>query len=414
MLPAKTAVVVSIDRLGAGWLGPYGNTWLETPHFNSLAARSLLFETVLSDSPDLMQSCRAWWSGRHAMQPDTIADGGARSLPQLAAAAGARSLLITDDPAVARHPLAAEFGELQRVEQPAQRRNQVEVEETELFRLFSAGVSALEDVKEPALVWIHSRGMGGPWDAPLEFRNQFADEDDPEPPRLIDPPDFTLPSGFDPDQVLGYVHAYAGQVVLADLCLGFLLQSIGEHPLADQSLLAVTSPRGFPLGEHRRVGQCDRALYGELLHVPLFVRLPDDEQAATRLQCITQPHELPALIAECCGWGWEGGRETAEHSFLEEILGAKPRSPRSACAVGPGQRAIRTPAWFLHEGTGDEPRYELFVKPDDRWEANEVAARCGEEIELLAAELNRFEQAAATGHIAQSPPLAEELFHIWR
>ena len=32
---------------------------------------------------------------------------------------------------------------------------------------------------------------------------------------------------------------------------------------------AVTSPRGFPLGEHRRIGECDQALYGELLHVPV-------------------------------------------------------------------------------------------------------------------------------------------------
>jgi len=177
MTPGKSVVVVSIDRLGAGWLGPYGNSWLETPHFNRLTAESLLFETALADSPKLAQSCRAWWLGRHALQPD----GTGRSLPQRANTAGAQSLLITDEPIVARHSLAAGFGELQFVEHPAARRNQVDIEETELFRLFSAAISAFESQREPALVWVHARGMSGPWDAPLELRNQFADEDDPEP-----------------------------------------------------------------------------------------------------------------------------------------------------------------------------------------------------------------------------------------
>ena len=46
-------VVFVIDRLGASWLGPYGNTWLETPHFNRLAAESLVCETAIADSSDL-------------------------------------------------------------------------------------------------------------------------------------------------------------------------------------------------------------------------------------------------------------------------------------------------------------------------------------------------------------------------
>lgn len=47
------AIVLVVDRLGAGYLGPYGNTWLETPHWNRLAARSALFEWALTDAVDL-------------------------------------------------------------------------------------------------------------------------------------------------------------------------------------------------------------------------------------------------------------------------------------------------------------------------------------------------------------------------
>ena len=72
--------------------------------------------------------------------------------------------------------------------------------------------------------------MAGPWDAPLALRQQFADEDDPEPPEFVEPPDRVLPDDFDPDELLGITHAYAGQVALVDLCLGMLLDAIDESP----------------------------------------------------------------------------------------------------------------------------------------------------------------------------------------
>ena len=71
-----SAVVLVMDRLGAGWLGPYGNTWLDTPNFNRLAARSVLCETAIADTPDLAASCRGFWTGRHAMEPDDGATPG--------------------------------------------------------------------------------------------------------------------------------------------------------------------------------------------------------------------------------------------------------------------------------------------------------------------------------------------------
>ena len=67
-------------------------------------------------------------------------------------------------------------------------------------------------------------------------------------------------------------HAYAGQVPVLDLCLATLMEVLDEHPRRDELLLLVTSPSGFPLGEHLRVGSVDDALYGELVHVPAIMR----------------------------------------------------------------------------------------------------------------------------------------------
>ena len=88
----RSAVVVVVDRLGAGFLGPYGNTWLETPHFNRLASESLVVETALADSADLADAYRALWRGLHRLEPSLESD---RGLAELAAAAGYETVLIS-------------------------------------------------------------------------------------------------------------------------------------------------------------------------------------------------------------------------------------------------------------------------------------------------------------------------------
>jgi hypothetical protein len=402
------AAVLSIDRLGAAWLGPYGNTWLETPYFSRLAAQSLLCETVVAGSPNLAHACRAWWTGQNvlpstALQPPV-------PLPTLAAHAGLHSLFITDDPALAAHPLAASFGRQVVVEQPPASAAAREPGETGALRLVEAALAELMQLREPFLLWIHCRGMAGPWDAPLPMRQQFADEDDPQPPEFVAPPERILPADYDPDELLGLVHAYAGQVALTNLALGLLLAALDEHPLRDETLLAVTSPRGYPLGEHLRVGPCDEALYGELLHVPLLVRLPDRRGALARSQQIVQPHDLYAALAEACGWSAD-----ANSNLLAEIDGRLLYPRQIALSTAAGQRAIRTPAWFLRESQADgAPAYELFAKPDDRFEANEIASRCQDAVELLAAMLDQPPAESAGEPLAQVSPLPELLTDVWR
>lgn len=406
-----SAIVVVVDRLGAGHLGPYGNTWLETPHFNRLAARSLLVETVLADTPDLDAACRGYWTGRHALEP---AVGAADSLSARGARYGTRTLLVTDEAAVADHPLATGFGQRLLIDSPEPIRSADEIEQTGMFRLIAAALEAIEQHAGPVLAWIHARGMSGAWDAPLEFRNALADEEDPPPPKLIAPPERRLERGFDPDDVLGFLHAYAGQVQLVDACLGLLLDALEQRLKRGETLLAVTSPRGYPLGEHGRIGPCDEALYSELIQVPLVVQFPRREGRLTRSGRLAQPCDLMPTILDACGWGpWEAGQFSS--SLLREVRGESSARREAVCAVGPRERVIRTPAWLLRESrAGDELQHELFAKPDDRWEANEVSSRCSEVVSLLAAELDRFEEAARAGKLAELAPLAEILCDVWR
>ncbi|MBW3597244.1 MAG: sulfatase-like hydrolase/transferase [Planctomycetes bacterium] len=395
-------IVIAVDRLGAGFLGPYGATWLDTPGLNALAGRSLLIEHVLSDSPELATVYRSFWTGRHALSPDMQTP----SLQALLSDAGWSTSLVTDDQALSEHRLASRFGQRLVVPQDA-RREAASVEETQFAQVLAAAQSVLDEISPPFLLWVHAAGVQGAWDAPWELRAQFADEDDPEPPHFVEPPVRMLPKKHDPDELLGVIHAYAGQVAALDLCIESFLNVFFESELAESTLVAFTSPRGYPLGEHRRIGPVDDALYGELLRLPLLLRFPNG--AAHRAQAITQPPDLFATLAEWAGvpippsdvWG---------RSLLPVASGDDwPRD--RAVAVHGRQRAIRTPPWFLrlsHAAEEDEEdaiRRELFGKPDDQWEVNEVSDRAPEMAEEMAKLVENFEEAVAANDDAQLAPL---------
>lgn len=406
----RSAIVLVIDRLGAGFLGPYGNTWLETPAFNRLAGSGVLCEQMLSHSPDLREVYDAYWK----LPASSSRDPG--SLAQVAKAAGCRAVLVTDDEQVKELPTAADFDECHFLRPPADLADQSPTEDASLTAfaaLLDVARELVQSRPDPCLIWIHARAMNGLWDAPMELREQFRDEEDPEPLATVTPPEERLTGDYDPDRALSAAHAYAGQVSAADACLEAFLAAIDELPEADSLLLAVTSPRGYPLGEHGRIGPCDEALYSELLHVPCFLRLPAGEGLLTRLQELTQPGDLQATLIEAADWlepvPTDGVKQLLDGSLLRLIRGEPGRSRELIQATGPRQRLIRTRAWQLRvteadDGSQNEPERELHAKPDDRWEFNDVASRCGEIVTQLLAH-------------AQQPPvgsLPDELSSPWR
>jgi arylsulfatase A-like enzyme len=214
-----------------------------------------------------------------------------------------------------------------------------------------------------------------------------------------------LPKDHDPDEAWGLCQAYAGQVSLLDTCLGALLEFLQGAPAGNQTLLVLTSARGFPLGEHQRIGPCDEALYSELVHVPLLLRFPDQLAAGARSQALVEPADLWATLLDW--WGVADHAASATAGSLLPIVRQETDALRDRlCIAGQGaQRAIRTPAWYLR--AADEP--ELFAKPDDRWEVNNVAVRCQEVVQCLLDVLAQYERAIQRGRVSDLPPLGDVL-----
>jgi arylsulfatase A-like enzyme len=323
---------------------------------------------------------------------------------------GYRTCLLTDDWNLAKYPLAGAFGEHVLVPRRDSDVAASTVRQTQLAEMFTAAAEWLSDANTPFLLWVHAEGMQGLWDAPFELRTRWSDEDDPDPPSFVEPPVRMLAEETDPDELLGVMHAYAAQVAVLDECLEWFLAAFLESPRSRDTLLLFMSPRGYPLGEHRHVGSVDHAVYGELLRTPLLMRFPNARGAACRSQAIVQPPDFFASLME-----WLGGPITPRawgRSLLPLAEGDEwPRD--RALAVHGAERAIRTPAWFLRraapESESEPAAIELYVKPDDQWEVNEVSDRLPHVVEELLSVLQNLEQGIRAGDETTLMPLSDVL-----
>ena len=384
-------------------VGAYGNSWIHTAQFDRLASESFLFDQAMIDSPQLVRLYRSYWLGLHAAVRVDGAAGGS-SFPLVARLGGWHTALITDEREVTQYPVAGDFAEQVFVEPRGEDQIAEEISQTQMGALFGTAIQWLQSPRQPFVLWLHARGMAGAWDAPLEFRNRYADEEDPRPPDFASVPDRWLKANFDPDERLGITHAYAGQVTLLDFCLGTLLDHLRDSGFDANTLVTLISARGFPLGEHRRIGVCDEALYNETVQIPWLMRFPDGLGKLARSQSLVQPADLPWTFLD---WlDLDRSRFAASHasSLLGIVRGDVETVRDRAWIVSRHEQALRTPGWFLRQPiTGAA---ELYAKASDRWEVNEVADRLSEVVAGLQAALAEMEQAGPQNHLS---PLAERL-----
>ena len=146
-------------------------------------------------------------------------------------------------------------------------------------------------------------------------------------------------------------------------------------------MIIVTADRGFPLGEHGLVGASRPWLHQELVHIPLIIRMPHGAAGGARIGALTQPVDLMPTLLEAFDLT---SLDCHGSSLLPLIRGEQERIRDYACSGleigGELEYSLRTPDWafLLPENPssgGLRPLLrdrQLYVKPDDRWEVNNV------------------------------------------
>lgn len=341
-------VVLIIDGLSANLPGPYGNTTVDTPALNRLAAESELFDFCFAESPRLEYSYPILWG-------DLIDEG---------------SVLVSDCADVLELGAIHAFDSIVDASGQPKLDPVSDVAETQTANFFIHAIEAIQTLDSDGLCWLHHSGLSGSWDAPWEMRNAFADEEDPDPPTELKRPigNFDL-AEVDPDVLLGYQQSAYAQLVLIDQLLGIFLEQLKQNGVLDRVSFVFASPRGYPLGEHGIVGGFEN-LYNETIHVPLMIRKPADspEQApfGSRHQGMVQFAQLNRMIRGLSEGGFHSVPFCDEaESHVDDL------------------KSLHNGQWKLIHRAGDAESAQLYAKPDDRWDVNNVSRRCADVVEEL-------------------------------
>jgi arylsulfatase A-like enzyme len=386
------AVVVAVSGLQLGYVGCYGNDWILTPTLDRLAAEGVVFDGHLADRADAAGARHAWQTGRH---PFGDKNAGPNELVALLRRQGVTTALAFDG----ERPPPKWF-----------RTGWENALPDEVLDL----VNRLAE-RDRWLLWIDWPALVPPWEVPEELERRYLDEagageEEPLPPLDGSPPEAL--AADDDATFLRLQAAYAAAVTQFDADLGDLLEAFERRDLLDDLFLVVTADRGWPLGEHGSTDAERAGPYEELVHLPLILRLPGGEEAGRRVPALTQPVDLMPTVLEYFG---VAAPAVHGHSLWSLARGSREEVRAYACSGVPRaagwQWALRTPAWALVlPAPGQE---QLFVKPADRWEVNDVRQHRLELAERYEATLRAYVAASREPGPLRAPALpdVEEAAH---
>ncbi|WP_435010394.1 sulfatase family protein [Tundrisphaera lichenicola] len=479
-------IVVACNSFHLGFLGAYGNSWIETPHLDRLATEGVVFDQHFPENLTTLPTRRSWWTGRYGFPdtdsgwtplrhdepilPDLLWNQGVHSalisdVPMLREAGqgfgrgwdevlwirgqGYDPLIPPDDPRIGKVRISEEPGlklpekddpdyDLWKVRWEQFLRNRAVLgtdneTNTGIARTVNAAIDWLGrrgSDPSPFVLWLDLFSPHGPWDPPQPYRDQYAaaepdefeageegdlvEEDDEltlEDVRvLIDVPAGAVGDVLSEEELLRLRRTYAGTVTLVDRWLGELFESLRQLGRLDDSILIFTSDQGEPLGEHGYVRRFRPWLYEELIHTPLIVRMPKGEFGGTRRQAIVQTVDLLPTILSALDLPRDDRAQG--HDLLPLIRGEQSKVRDYACmGMDVEEFAIRTHLWHLTvpvEVDPDEPKKpELYRKPEDRWDQNNVAAEHPDVADQLELTLRRFVEAIGRDTIEEVPQLRD-------
>ncbi|MGA1618215.1 MAG: hypothetical protein ACO37F_06835 [Pirellulales bacterium] len=381
-------LVVTVDRLPAWLLGPWGATWVSTPSICRLAAAGLVCDRLLVRSTNPTDTLQELFEAHLPV----AGQAGNRSsgLLEAAESRGWRTAIVTD---AVEHfgGLLAAGPTVEVLEVPSGRpkRTAATDEASGCGRVFTAAEAVLVG-GEADLVWCHLGSLGTAWDAPQGYREACFDPDDPPPDDSAVIPDFVVTAETDPDRVMAVRQTFAGELAHFDDWIGRLLDGASRRwRRAGVLLLGL---RGLPLGLHGRVGAGvgEPAPFAELTHVPAVLVDPAGRQASQRFGGLLLPADLVATATELIGGvahaDGGGDKKTAGRS-LAALFGGEAAAWRTAgrdriYSHSAGGQAINVGDWTLVQPVDQPPR--LFAKPDDYFELADVADRSRDVAAALA------------------------------
>lgn len=423
------AIVVTFDHLALSLLGCYGNSWVETPSFNRLAARSTVFEQHFAEHLGSTANNHAWWTGVNQLLRNPAELQKTQPFTETLRAAGIQTHLITEADASLGMQTSPGFDECVTVN--GETATEVPPKSGTSRREFNALVDSAAEFlqRDPPneaeragrLLWLKSAGVPRPWRlAPSPFLAMYLDDEGEHlglrkrrlNQRLQQINKMLWPDERDSDHThtprsptlddwQTAMDVYAGYVSYLDEQLGTLLDVVETTTRNQPCLLIVTAAEGDCFGEREIVPtQIPAELSEGTIHTPMIICIYGADGAGQRNQDLTQSIDVVPTLLDWFGVPPADHRSYDGRSLLPMVL-RRETSAREYIVLGSsnGGRSIRSRDFYLVQNPADEdnpfsPRTHLYRKPEDLWEISDQHNQVPGEVEVLESQL---EAARAVG-----------------
>jgi arylsulfatase A-like enzyme len=424
------AIVIVAEGLPCGYLGCYGNEWIQTPNLDRLAAEGVVFDQHVADRPDPAGARHAWRTGCYRFPvPDRTDAFPAPSPDDLIgwfAGHGVATALVLDESRLVSGDFVTGWPQVFRADAAA------DDPVGSLEQVLQRTGEALDQLgsHEHWLLWLDLATLLAPWEIPEEYQYLYFNEEDAEeeaPEKEEEEEELEakgplrpwtgpLPENLDPEDTTTFRRlqgSFAGVVTFLDEGLGLLRDELAARQLLDDVALVVTSGYGLALGEHGVAAAAVPWLHEERTHLPLLIRLPKAAEAGRRVFAMTQSVDLPPTLLALFGLP---GPMVHGGNLLPLCRGEAEAVRAYACSgLRTGESiewALRTPQWAfllpIFQGVEDAPRpAQLYVKPDDRWEVNNLYQHHPELTQHLEETLRGFVEATRRPGPLQAPELRD-------
>jgi choline-sulfatase len=274
-MPARAAtrpniVLITLDSIRADRMGFLGSKAGLTPNLDRLARQSMVFEQAYSQTPLTVVSHATILSGTYP-QTHRVTEFGARLaptlpfIPELLQVRGYQTAAFVGTIALdPKNGLAPGFDRGFTLYDAGFRPPQRGLEKSSADRpaaqvVARANAWLARDLKQPFFVWVH----------------------------LNDPQSASAPP-------------YNAAVAVADAAVGKLIAILRTAKWYDDALIMIASDHGQSLGAH---GEETHGvfLYDETIHVPLLLKLPQNQNAGTRLTARARLVDVAPTILEIAG-----------------------------------------------------------------------------------------------------------------
>ncbi len=303
--PRRNLVVVFLDGANALRMGLYGYSKETTPSIDVLGAKSIVFETAVSQAVYTIASIgsvlTSHYPERH--QSVTFADRlrqDAITFPGLLTEAGYRTAGFSGNAVVSKaYGLDRGYEEFFQVRE----REDYTGRGDSVLRAF---VEWLDDAAdERFLAYLHFREPHFPYDPPPPFDTAFG-ESELYPEGITDwrnqievLNDKAAAGERPPTEVLDRIRGlYDGNMAYVDSLVGKLLGELERRGLSDDTIVVLTADHGEALFEHDYIGH-NTQLYEESIRVPLMIHIPATK--ARSVEGVVELVDLAPTILELAG-----------------------------------------------------------------------------------------------------------------